>query len=727
MSNKVIIVSNRLPVSIKKRNNKYDFEHTVGGLASGLDSFQRSSNSVWVGWPGTFYYKEDKRREQYIEDQLGKKFNYSPVFQSQTDAEKFYAGYCNSTIWPLFHYFTQFTIHDKSFWNSYKSVNKKFCEAVLKNFRQGDSIWIHDYHLLLLPKLLRERLPKAKIGFFLHIPFPSYEVFRLLPQRKEILEGLLGSDIIGFQTYGYMRHFLDNVDRLLGLDDSLGQINTEDRAVRADVFPIGIDYERYNKASEDPKIEKEITRLKKKIGNRKVILSVDRLDYTKGIPQRLKAFTDFLERFPRWREKVIFILVASPSRTKVESYRLLKKQIDELIGRINGKYGGLGWSPILYLYRSLDFPELSALYTVADIALVTPIRDGMNLVAKEFISTKTDGSGVLILSEMAGAVEELRDALVVNPTNNDEMIDALKKALEMSRGEQTIRNRAMQKSLAHYNERLWAESFIKALSESGKLQKEEKQKTLTPTIERTLLNDYKKSKKRLLLLDYDGTLVPFAPTPEEARPDDYLLSLIKNLSNDSKNEVVIISGRDKDFLGKWFGEANVDLVAEHGAWIKEKGRSWTSAGKHKTEWKKKLRPVLDKYVERTPGSFVEEKDLSLIWHYRKADPVSGKYRSKELIGVLEDLIMNLTLQIQEGNKIIEVRNADVNKGKAVSRWLLKRKWDFIMALGDDRTDEDTFKTLPKKAYSIKVGSGQTQARFKIKSVRGLRLLLKELV
>ncbi len=726
MSNKVILVSNRLPVTIKKVKGKYTFENTVSGLVSGLDRFHRSSKGLWVGWPGTFFYKEDKEKEKFFEKQLSRKYNYHPVFQSQADAENFYYGFCNSTIWPLFHYFTQYAVYEKSFSHAYRRVNQHFCDAVVKGAGANDTIWVHDYHLMLLPQLLREKLPKAKVGFFLHIPFPSFEIFRLLPQREEILRGILGADVVGFQTQGYALHFLNSVRRILGHDINLGQINTGDRIIKTDAFPIGIDYRRYNQATQTPRVQKEISRFKKKIGGRKVILSIDRLDYTKGIPQRLAAYSEFLERYPDWREKVIFILVATPSRTKVESYQTMKKSIDELIGRINGRFGSLGWNPIWYLYRSLDIYELTALYAVADVGLLTPIRDGMNLIAKEFVATKADGEGVLILSEMAGAAEELREALIINPNSESEIVEALKRALLMPKQDKVKRNKEMQKELQHYDEKLWADNFMESLAETRKLQEEIGERVLTSRVEKELFKAYQGAKERLLLFDYDGTLVSFAQTPGEAKPDDDLLKLLKRFSQDLKNEVVVISGRDKGFLDHWFGKLNIALVAEHGVWIKEKEGKWQMPKRLTDNWKGKIRLVMKSFVEKTPGSFIEEKSFSLIWHYRKTDPDLGQTRAIELVEVLKGIEEGKNLQVMEGNKIVEVKSAYVDKGKVASHFLTKKGWDFILGLGDDTTDENMFGAMPKGAYSIKVGLGPSKARFNLKSVKDVRQFLWEL-
>ncbi|MEX0617208.1 MAG: bifunctional alpha,alpha-trehalose-phosphate synthase (UDP-forming)/trehalose-phosphatase [Candidatus Woykebacteria bacterium] len=724
---KIILVSNRLPIRVKNTKEGFKFAHAAGGLSSGLDSFQKSGNYLWVGWPGAYIISSLEKKARELKKKLISNFNYYPVFQSQKEIENYYGGFCNSTIWPLFHYFSKTATYNKSFWQSYKKVNESFRDAVLENAEAKDTIWVHDYHLMLLPALLREKLPNAKIGFFLHIPFPSFELFRLLPQRVEILKGLLGADVIGFHTYEYARHFLNSVHRLLGLDHSLGQINTGERIVKADAFPLGVDYEKFNNAHKDIKVQTEITKLKRKIGNRKVILSVDRLDYTKGIPQRLEAYSDFLERNPLTHDKVVFILLAAPTRTKVEEYQVIKKQVDELTGRINGKYGNVGWTPIWYLYRTFDFTELAALYSVADVALVTPIRDGMNLIAKEFVATKRDGRGVLILSEMAGAAEELGEALVINPNNKDEIVEALKKGIAMSDEEKISRVRLMQKELAHYTEKWWVKSFLERLEEIRCIQDNLKKKILNKDSRDNLAQNYAKAKKRLLLLDYDGTLVTFAATPEQAKPDKDLLNLLSIMSKDTKNELVIISGRNKETLDEWFGDLPLNLVAEHGAWIKEKNKEWDLVDNISSDWKKEIYPILVRYVDRTPGSFIEEKDFSLAWHYRKVDPGLGMIRCRELSATLNGLTPNFNLQYLEGSKVVEIKSDQINKGRATIGFLGSKKWDFVLALGDDVTDEDIFGQLPGGAYSIKVGLGSSKARFNLKSVRDARALLQNLV
>ncbi len=723
---RLIIVSNRLPITIEKRKGKLHFRRSVGGLATGLSSFYQLYDSIWIGWCGIPADNIDRKEKNNIEKKLMTDFNNYPIFLSRKDIRMYYYGFSNKTIWPLFHYFTHYAVYNQDFWASYIHVNKSFCNAIIKIAKPDDVIWIHDYHLMLLPMFLREKLPDARIGFFLHIPFPSFEVFRLLPWRREILDGLLGADLIGFHTYDYVRHFLSSVRRLLGYEYTLNLVTTANRRVQVDAFPMGIDYERFANAIYNAPVKKEINRIRKKLGNRKLILSVDRLDYTKGIPQRIEAFDLFLEENPEYKEKVTLVMVAVPSRTGVEAYMLLKKEVDELVGRINGKHGTIGWLPVWYLYRSLSFNLLAALYCVADVALVTPVRDGMNLIAKEFIATKADGKGVLILSEMTGAAKELGEALIVNPNNKQEVSQALIEALKMSESEQISCNIIMQKRLKRYNVIQWARDFMDKLIHIKKFQQELSAKRLTQTMEGKLIDNYHQSSKRLLLLDYDGTLIPFAEKPEKAKPGKDLLRLLEALTGESKNEVVIISGRDKETLETWFGSLNGGLIAEHGAWFKEKGKDWETIEPLQNDWKEEIWPILELYVDRTPGSFIEEKEFSLVWHYRKADPELAQVRARELKDGLLDLTANLDLGVLEGSKVIEIKNAGINKGQVALHWISKGNWDFILAIGDDLTDEDIFEVLPERAYSIKVGFGISRAKFNLDSYMDVRRLIKEM-
>jgi trehalose 6-phosphate synthase/phosphatase len=577
---------------------------------------------------------------------------------------------------------------------------------------------------MLLPKLLREKMPEATIGFFLHIPFPSFEIFRLLPWRQEILEGLLGSDLIGFHTYDYVRHFLSSAFRITGHEHHLGNITLKNRVVRTETFPMGIDYRAYADAPNQPDVIKEIEKMRKTVGDRKIIASVDRLDYTKGILQRLEAFDWFLTKYPKYKGKVTMILVAVPSRTNVADYQKLRNDLEKLVGRVNGENSRIDYIPVWYLYRSLPFKGITALYSVADVALVTPLRDGMNLIAKEYVAAKEKHNGVLILGEMAGASAELGEALIVNSNNKQEIVSAIKKALDMPAEEQVQRLKPMQKRLSTYDIARWTKDFLETLTELKHKQKKMSMRKLTKQVAAHLCGEYKKAKKRLLLLDYDGTLVKFHDKPDQAGPDKKILDLLKKLSQNDSTKIVVVSGRDKTTLGKWLGDLDISLIAEHGGWIRWQNGRWHHAVEILSEdWKSQIRPILQVYADRTPGATVEEKEFSLVWHCRKSEPALAEVRLHELMDTLVNLTHNMQVGVFEGSKILEVKQHNINKAHATDNTMRKFKPDFILAAGDDYTDEDMFRVLPKNAYSVKVGSGASEARYFAESVDEIRDLL----
>lgn len=726
-SGRLIIVSNRLPMTITKRKGKVIIQPSPGGLATALRTLKTEKEVVFFGWPG--YIPESRNEQKFIESTLRENHKCFPVFLTRREIDKYYFGFANRTLWPLFHYFTSYCTFEKSEWEAYRHVNQKFFKEIIRNSSDKDTFWIHDYHLMLLPHLLRTYFTRSEIGFFLHIPFPSSEIFRILPWRNEVLEGMLGSDLVGFHTYEYARHFLSSVLRLLGHENEFGVISIEDRIVMVDNFPMGVDAQNIMTLLQQESTRSDIKKFQKTVGkkDRKVILSVDRLDYSKGIPYRLQAFENFLSRYPEWREKLVYIMLCVPSRTKVRNYALLKQEVESLVGKINGRFGNPDWMPIYYLYRSFPFKQLLPLYAIADIALVTPVRDGMNLVAKEYVAARTDESGVLILSGTAGAEAELGEALVVNVYSREDIIDALIRALEMSEEEQTRRMRAMRQRIIDYDIHHWTRSFISGIEEMKNLKSQRERRRLTDKWKKKLLFDYHSGKKRLLLFDYDGTLISFAKKPEDAEPDVELKRLLLHLAKKRKNHLAIVSGRDRLTMEKWLGDIPCTLVAEHGAWIRvDMCFSWKAQKTVSMEWKSQVMPILKTYEARVPGSFVEEKEFGLAWHYRKASPELGEIRSRELFDNLSEFLANTDLQLMHGKKVIEVRPGGVNKGQAAQDLLMMDTYDFVLALGDDWTDEDLFKALPEGAYSIKIGYGTTKARFFLDSPQSCRSFLHDL-
>ena len=717
---RTIIVSNRLPVKIlRDSEGKLAYRASAGGLATGLSSIYRQENNLWIGWPGT-HLQSEKDKEQTTEE-LGL-HNMLPVFLTPQEIHDYYEGFSNETLWPTFHYFIEHTMYNEDHWKTYCEVNQKFCDQVIEVAGPEDTIWVHDYHLLLLPELLRQKLPEASIGLFLHIPFPSFEVFRLLPWRQQLLDGMLGSDLIGLHTYDDMRHFLSAVNRLRFLGNKRGQILKGTRSITIDSFPMGIDYDKYAAAAASPDTLSREVKYRTSLDDCKIMISIDRLDYSKGIPSRLKCFDSFLEQFPEYQGKLSFLMVVVPSRDSVDKYKDLKEEVDLLVGRINGKYGTVNWTPIHYFYRSFSLADLSAFYRMADVALVTPMRDGMNLVAKEYVASRLDKKGVLILSEMAGASKELSEAIIVNPNDKQQMVEAIHQALTTPEEQQRKSMDLMQTTLRHYNIDHWVNLFLSRLTEIKNHQKALETRMLKEEGITRIVEDYQASSKRLLFLDYDGTLTNFTNNPEKAKPDDELLEILGYLADDKDNEVIVISGRDRDSLGNWLGHLNVHLICEHGVFRRKIGEDW-EAEHIDTSWKKEIRDNLEIYVNRTPGSFIEEKQYSLAWHFRRVEAGLGELRSREIISHLRYLTADRDLQVLDGNKVIEIKNMKVNKGTAAEAFVKSYPADFIIALGDDHTDEDTFRAMPGDAYTIKVGTLRSDALYSLPNVESVRELL----
>ncbi|HEX8762499.1 MAG TPA: bifunctional alpha,alpha-trehalose-phosphate synthase (UDP-forming)/trehalose-phosphatase [Candidatus Saccharimonadales bacterium] len=721
----VVIVSNRLPISVSKRNGELVFTPSSGGLATAMASIGGDGNQFdrqWIGWPGIAADELTPAERTAIIKHL-RRHNCYPVFLTRQQVRLFYEGYANDTLWPLFHYFQSLAQYDSAYWRAYKEVHSLYKKAVVTIADPKDLIWIHDYHLMLLPAQVRTALPDSSIGFFLHIPFPSYEIFRMLPERAEILQGLLGADLIGFHIFDYARHFLSSVARILGLPTSHGSIIMGERVVKIDAFPIGIDYSKFVAALDNAATKREIATLEQHYKGKKLILSVDRLDYSKGIIKRLEAFEAFLRRYPSYVKKIVLLIVAVPSRTEVESYKDLREAIEQAIGRINGAYGTVDWTPISYQFKNLPFEQVLALFAHAEVALLTPLRDGMNLVAKEYVAAKQHTSGVLILSEMTGAIDELPEALRINPNDIDSIVVALRQALTMPKKEQLSRLRIMQRRLAQYTVQRWAADFIEQLQACKRLQLRESSKLLSVDTENKLVRAAKAAKSRILLLDYDGTLRGFAARPEQAIPSAALLHLIERLTALPRTTVCIVSGRPRVTLEDWFGHLHVALAAEHGAFIKNEGE-WLQQQATMHEQKKLIIPLLQQYAERTPGARVEEKDFAVVWHYRNVATELASARNASLRYELAQLLGNTDIEIHNGAKIIEMKPRNVRKGAVAEDLLALHPADFIMCIGDDYTDEDMFRALPDEAFTLKVGLADTAARFQIASVERVIELLR---
>ena len=725
---RLLIVSNRLPVTVKLERGDFTITRSVGGLATGLRGPHEQTDSLWIGWPGEVTRFDANQRARI--DRKLTDLRSVPIHLTQAEITRYYEGFSNGVLWPLFHYSIEKVAGDAwSNWKVYASVNQRFAETVAEHYRPGDLIWIHDYQLSLVPKLLRRLIPDARIGFFLHIPFPSSEVFRILPWRAQILEGMLGANVIGFHTYSYLTHFSRALLHVLHVEVQAGRLTYGEVDVRLGVFPMGIDAAEFSRLADEEGVLSEVASIREKGGGRKLLVGVDRLDYTKGIARRMLAIERLFELDPTLRRKVRLVQIVVPSRTKVESYQQSRSELDEIVGRINAEFATVNSVPIHYLYRSIDPRQLTALYKAADVMLVTPLRDGMNLVAKEFVASRTDEDGVLVLSEFAGAAAELAEALHVNPYDLDSVAQVIKSALTMPQEERRARIRALRHRVRAYDSYRWAETFMDELrssSEDGNspiqsLSSREKIAGLT----RRLRN----ASQLLLLLDYDGTLVPFASTPELAAPDPDVKKLLTALSERPGTTVHVLSGRTRETLQRWLGALPIGLHAEHGFWSRMSPlSSWEPLNGKPLEWKPKVIKTLEQFVSATPGSLLEEKSAGFAWHYRMADPDFGALHAGKLVLRLERELDGLPVEILSGDKVVEIRTQGINKGIVATSIIGARSVPAtVLAMGDDQTDEDLFAALQEDGVAVHIGSRASRAHYRLSNTTAARAFLESLL
>ncbi|HVU56199.1 MAG TPA: bifunctional alpha,alpha-trehalose-phosphate synthase (UDP-forming)/trehalose-phosphatase [Puia sp.] len=730
---RLIIISNRLPFSLDREGDRLTIRQSSGGLVSAIKSyFESNTNKDQLSeklWMGVADFPQEDWDQAVASHAAEQDFGIIPLYVDKDLYDNYYNGFSNSVLWPLFHYFSSLVEYESKFFDAYVQVNQQFAEKLAPLLQPDDQVWIHDYQLMLLPHLLRQKKPDATIGFFLHIPFPSYEIFRLLPTewKKTLLQGVMGADLIGFHTYDYVQHFLQSVKMFLGVDSYFHNLQYQDRLVRIDLFPIGIDYNKFYNAASDPEVLDMCNKIRNNLEDKKIIFSVDRLDYTKGLPQRLNGFEYFLERYPEWREKMVFILNIVPSRSNIFAYLERKKMIEEKIGTINGRFSSISWQPVIYRYNHLSFKELIALYQAADVALITPLRDGMNLVAKEYVASCASGRGVLILSELAGAASELSEAILVNPTDTADVASSITRALAMPLYEQRNRLSLMQRRLQEYDVIKWVNDFMDQLAQVKQEQKKQQVKILDDKALTAIRRHYLNARNRCILLDYDGTLVPFTRLPSEASPDNAVKDILSRLTSDKRNHVIVISGRDLSSLDRWLGAMPVTLVAEHGASFKMRNGAWQQLVSVSDLWKDEIRRIMQLFVIRCAGSFIEEKTNTIAWHYRNTQTGLGFSRSRELLNNLSQLIQNTTLQVIDGNKVVEVRIAGFDKGATALKIVKEQDPDFVLCMGDDTTDEDMFKALEGEAYTIKVNNGASSAQYTILSQQQVLPLLSKLI
>ncbi len=721
---RLLVVSNRLPVTLKIERGEIEAHPSAGGLATALRSVV-GGEMLWIGWPGDLG-KISPDEQKKVDETLAK-LGTRPIHLSSAEVARFYDGFSNGVLWPLFHYLVdKVRLDAHRDWAIYRAVNERFAREICDAYKPGDRIWIHDYQLALVPRLVRQRIPDASIGFFLHIPFPAESVFRILPWREEILLGLLGADVVGFQTAEDVLHFSSSAVRVLGVEHGAETISLEGRRTYVDAFPIGVDAQSLSDLVNTPDVAREIEEVRNSARGRKLALSIDRLDYTKGIQRRFLAIERFLEREPALRDKVQFLQLAVPTRERVPAYSDFKRNVHELVGHINGQYGGVDFTPIRYLYRSVPQSQVVAMYAAADVMLVTPLRDGMNLVAKEYLSCRNDDTGVLILSEFAGAAAELTEALLVNPNDVERLAIEIKRAVTMSADEQRARMKPLRARVFTNDVRSWRDSFLAALDRAtagtGK-----KLAALAPP--ENLVRDFARAETLGISLDYDGTLVPFSKIPSLARPDAELIELLTTLTSHTGIKLQIVTGRSHDEVDRWFGKMNLELFAEHGLWWKPKpDAEWTTTDRIDTTWQASILPILEDTTRRTSGSHIEKKSASIAWHYRTCEPEIAARRVFELKQKLGLVLPDLNLEALDGSRVLEVRQR--GRGKAIAaRHLIEDlpPGTPILAMGDDVTDEDLLGALPDNAMSIHVGGGPSIARFRLEDPFAVRALLRKIV
>ncbi|MEZ4352046.1 MAG: bifunctional alpha,alpha-trehalose-phosphate synthase (UDP-forming)/trehalose-phosphatase [Myxococcota bacterium] len=707
------MLSNRLPVTLKRTRGALKAERSGGGLVAAMEPAMRQRGGVWIGWPG------GRLRPEESIDVEESPYRLHPVRLSDHETRRFYHGYSNGTLWPLFHSLPERMVLDRRNYEVFESVNARFAEAALEEMEEGDLVWVHDYQLVLCPELVRRRRPTSRLAFFLHIPFPPYDLFRILPSYREVLRGLLACDLVGFHSAGYVSNFFDCVERLLGarVDRERGRVEHGDRTVRVGAFPLGIDYDEYeHRARTAPRPRRPV--------GQQIVLGVDRLDYTKGIPERLLAYERLLELHRPHRGAVTMIQVAVPSREQVTEYQQLKRQIDELVGRINGRFGTSLWTPIHYINRSIPGPRLSALYRDASVALVTPLRDGMNLVAKEFVASQTDQPGVLVLSRMAGAAESMLESLLVNPYNIDSVADALHRALEMPPDQRETRMRALQRRERRHDLDKWLGDFLDAATSSNH--------AMAPVREADFdawLGDFVGEHPLAVFLDFDGTLAPIAAHPSMVKLPAETIEWLERCVARPDTQVAIVSGRSLRDIRMHAPIDGLVYAGNHGLEIEGPGldafRHTDTA--HYRERGEALAEALASID--VPGVWTEQKGATLTLHFREAardehDAIAQRAR---------ELILAAGFQARDALCAVEGRPPiGWDKGHAVLHVLRERYgpgWsESVRAIyvGDDETDEDAFRALLGLGQTFRVGppTEPTRARRRLSGVGAVQTLLR---
>ncbi len=694
-----IVVSNRLPFS-------YDEEKKVlapssGGLVTAICGIKTNNQITWVGsLPNNIPRK-------LVKNSKDQPFHYSFPEIDEKLYDSYYNDFCNNVLWPILHYESELIRFHEAGWKSYCEVNRIFAEHIARIANDDDYVWLHDFHFFLVPKLLKKLNPKIKVGFFLHVPFPSSEIYRQLPHREEIVESLIHADLVGFHDFSYLRHFASSVYELLGIHSGLLEIRSHFNTTKLGVFPVGIDTKAFMTQAASRQTQKEIERYRLKENDHLTILGIDRLDYTKGIPYKLEAFKKFLELNPHYVGKVQLLQVAIPSRTEVEDYINLRHEVERLVSEINGRFGQIDYIPVNYIFNSVSKHELLALYRSARVLFVTSKRDGMNLVSLEYIAAQHEQDpGVVLLSEFTGAASTLSHAMLINPMDIDRTASQLGEALEMKLEKRKENYSVMIDYLKGYTASTWAQAFIQNLASSS-TRAPIKSIDLQEAAEMVKLRDRFKGRPKVLMLDYDGTLTPIVNQPHQAILDAKTRALLKKLSKRKDIKLVIVSGRPADFLLEQFEGIDCYLACEHGAkFFDYQLNRWRSlVSSNRREWYKGALEIIQDYNRRTPNSFYEKKNYAISWHYRNSPKNFAEFQARKLVVELESGLAHLPVSVILGKKVVEVKSLEANKGY-FAQWFVSRYVqadEEVLAIGDDQTDEDLFEGLAQKGVTVKVG------------------------
>ncbi|MBA0868168.1 hypothetical protein Goshw_009834 [Gossypium schwendimanii] len=734
---RIIIVANQLPVKAKRGPDNKGWSFNWDDYSLLLQLKDGLPEEMEVLYVGSLKIDVDINEQDEVSSVLLEKFKCVPAFLPPEIFNKFYHGFCKHHLWSLFHYMLPYSANhggrfDRSLWEAYVAANKIFSQRVIEVINpEDDYIWIHDYHLMVLPTFLRRRFNRLRMGFFLHSPFPSSEIYRTLPVREEILKALLNSDLIGFHTFDYARHFLSCCSRMLGLEyqSKRGYIGLEyyGRTIGIKIMPVGVHMEQIESALRVADKESRIHEFKQRFDGKTVLLGVDDMDVFKGVNLKLLAMEQMLKQHPKWQGRAVLVQITNPARGRGKDLEDTQAEIQASCKRINEMFGKPGYEPIVFIDRPISLTERVAYYTIAECVVVTAVRDGMNLTPYEYIACRqgvsepastSESNGpkksMLVVSEFIGCSPSLSGAIRVNPWNFEATAEAMNEAISMADAEKQLQHEKHYRYVSSHDVAFWSRSFFQDMERTCKdhfrrrcwgigLSFGFRVVALDPNFRKLSIDHiesvYVRSKNRAILLDYDGTVMP--QTSHNKTPNAEVISIVNRLLGDTKNTVFVVSGRGKESLDKWFSPCKkLGIAAEHGYFMRwSSDDKWEVCGPNSEfGWKQIAEPVMRLYTEATDGSSIETKESALVWHHRDADPSFGSSQAKEMLDHLESVLANEPVTVKSGQFIIDVKPQGVSKGVVAEKVFTTmaesgKQADFVLCIGDDRSDEEMFEII----------------------------------